>query len=611
MSKESALLASLFARPERMNVWRWAEQHVVLSSRVSPRPGPYRTDWCPYVREPQEAFTDPTVRVIVLCWASRTSKTETAQNCVRYSIGADAQPCIVVMPSKEMARSYSETRFQPSIEDSAVLRAEKPDDPDQYKLLEMHFKRCSVFLTGANSAANLKSRGVGVLHASEVDTWPQATEKETGALQQVMERLKDRPGAKAIIESTPTVESGQIWYEFQLGDQRYFFLECPDCKTMQFLKFPQIRWPEELKDNDGKWRLAEVKKLARYHCEKCDSPWSNGQKLMQLQNGVWQPTNNASEDDRRSYHLSSLYPAWITYGEVAVQFLRSKDSPEELQRVVNSWFAEPFYLGGLRGEFEAAVASRAVESAPEVPEGYKSIMTIDVQQDHVWFVVRAHNRERDSVRLEYGQAPGLEECEAISKRWACVVVGVDARFRQQQVLSWCVTHPGWIPTMGSDGLMTDIRWTDLPIDGGLFKGHVVKSLRLRPTAWKEELYKRIKRTKDDCPSWTIAGAVGDDYKKQMRGESRVLRRGSRGQTMIEWIKTGANHLWDVEVYQLALFDAVRAFIFDVKETADLKPPGPPPMPAGPVTNELEEIERGRRIAGGRDELSEITERLWT
>ena len=602
-------LRKLAAPPNVFNVWQWSEQNVILSARVTPRPGPYRTDWCPYVREPQEAFTDPKVRLIVLCWASRTSKTETALNCVRYSVGGDAQPCMIVMPSKELARSFSEVRWMPAIEDSPILRAEKPEDSDQYKLLEMHFKRCSVFLTGANSAANLKSRGIGVLMADEIDTWPEESDKETGALQQAMERIKDRPGAKAILTSTPTVESGQIWYEFGLGDQRYYFIPCPECGHMQSLKFGQIRWPEECKDGDG-WKLNEVKRLARYHCEKCDSPWNDGQKLAQLKAGQWRPTNPKAEHDRRSYHLSSIYPAWITYGEVAVQFLRAKSNPAELQRVVNSWFAEPFYLGGMRGEFEAAVAARAVDQASDVPAGHKALMTVDVQQDHVRFLVRAHNRERGSIRLDYGQAPGLEEAELVAKRWGCVVVGVDAAFRQQQVVTFCVTRPGWIPVIGAAGLMTDIRWVDMPIDGGAFKGNVVKSLRFRPNAWREELYKRIKKVKGS-PDWLVAGDVGNDYKKEMCGEARVLRKGSRGQQVIEWVKTGPNHYWDCEVNQAALFEATRAFIFEAVRTEPL-PVQPPSLPSGPFMGELEEIDRARRLAqaGERNDI-EITERLWT
>ena len=47
-------LRNLAAPPNVFNVWQWAEQNVILSARVTPRPGPYRTDWCPYVREPRK-----------------------------------------------------------------------------------------------------------------------------------------------------------------------------------------------------------------------------------------------------------------------------------------------------------------------------------------------------------------------------------------------------------------------------------------------------------------------------------------------------------------------------------------------------------------------------
>ena len=48
----------------RQTVWQWAEENVILSKRVTEIPGPYRSDWCPYVRAPQEDFTDPDVRTI-------------------------------------------------------------------------------------------------------------------------------------------------------------------------------------------------------------------------------------------------------------------------------------------------------------------------------------------------------------------------------------------------------------------------------------------------------------------------------------------------------------------------------------------------------------------
>jgi hypothetical protein len=49
----------------------------------------------------------------------------------------------------------------------------------------------------------------------------------------------------------------------------------------------------------------------------------------------------------------------------------------------------------------------------------------------------------------------------------------------------------------------------------------------------------------------------------MVGEVRSERKGPRGRRIVEWIKRGPNHYLDCEILQLAGFEAIRAFIFDV------------------------------------------------
>jgi hypothetical protein len=612
----SDFLASAFAAPKRETVWQWAEYNVFLSSKVTETPGPYRSDWCPYVREPQEAFTDPDVETIVFCWASRTSKTETMANCIRYSISADPQSCLIVMPSEPLARSYSETRLQPSIDSSPVLAAEKPENTEQYKLMEMHFKRCLVFLTGANSPATLKGRGVAILALDEIDTWPPARAKETGALQQVLERTKERVFKKHLIASTPTIENGQIWQEYLVGDQRKYFVPCPHCGHMQVLTLRsadgeyRVVWDETAKNVDGTWDVIKVEKSARYICEKCKGEIRDHHKTKMLANGEWRATAQAREPHRRSYHMSSLYPVNISFGRVAVQFLRSKDSAEELQRFVNSWLAEPFYMGGNKADFEAAITQHVNDTPAEgVPAGHIALCTVDVQMSDVRFVIRAHKPNRDSIRLDYGSLPGLEEAHATAKRWGCALVFVDRRFRGQQVLEFCATHPGWVSTLGAAGLMTPFRWADTPIEGGLHKGMTVKELKVRPNDHKEQLYARIKK-QAGAPNWEIRGAVGEDYKREMSGESRMVRRGPRGTTIVDWVKHSANNYFDCESNQIAAFDAVKSFIFD--KVAE-RPPDPAPQqePRGEFgRDELEQVRREREQATeGRDGLS-MREKVW-
>lgn len=576
----------LFKAKSNLNVWQWAEKNIILSRRVTPRPGPYRTDWCPYVRAPQEDFTNPAVRDIVACWAARTTKTETFLNCIRYSIAEDPQAMMIVMPSRDNARTFSETRVQPSIDDSPVLAAEKPSNPDKYRYLEMHFKQCTLTLTGANSPANLKSRGVTILMLDEIDTWKKATKKETGALQQVLERTKDRWNRKHLISSTPTVEDGQIWLEFLLGDQRYYFVPCPHCGEYQTLKMKQIKWDQDSKTDSGELDIEKVMQSSFYECEKCQGKILDHHKPDMLRKGDWRPTAKNKEPNRRSYHLNALYPEWIPFGEIAVAFLQSKVSKEELQKFVNSWLAQPFYAFGDSKEFEEKLEQRKTEIQVEgVPEDHKVLISCDVQIHHLYFVARAWNKNKESLRLDYGMIPGMEELLIIAKKWNAILGFMDSAYRPQIVLEWCAKNPGWIPTLGSPILSTPMRFTDMPVDGGLMKGHVVKTLRYRANDWKETLNDHIQ---GKGPKWELPQDVGADYKKQMSGEYRSEKKGPRGVTMIEWIKKGPNHYWDCEVIQTVGFSAFRPLIFDVEQA-----PPPPPQIKSQSEMEVGEMREGR------------------
>lgn len=570
------VFGTVFKPRPKLKVWQWAEKNITLSRRVTPFPGLYRSDWCPYVRGVQEWFTDSAVQDIVLCWASRSSKTETMLNCIRWSIAVDPQPTGIIMPTEQLARSLSETRIQPSVLDSPVLRAQMPENADQFKLTEMHFKQMTLWLVGSNSPANLSGRGWSVAMFDEIDKYPMAGAKETGAFELGLERTKERWNRKHLIASTPTIESGQIWTEFKLGDQRYYNVPCPNCKKLQVLKFKQLRWDENAKDSDGSWNTAKVRASARYHCVHCDFPIEDRHKLWMLdqRNGAcWVATAQSREPKRISCHLSSLYPVWITFGDIAAKFLESKVNPEKLQAFVNSWLAEPFYAYG-DGEEQVEIIKRAATTTQldVVPEGHKAFMAVDVQQDSVWFVVRAFDKDGNSARLEYGNLPGLEEAEDVAKRWECVVRFSDSNYRQGYVLDFCQRTDLWIPMLGHDGLNVPIRWTQVQVDGGIVKGRAaVRRLMFRPMTWKDELDQRV-RGKSPL-KWALPLNPGEDYIKQLTAEVRVERRAQRGKIIVEWQKVRRNnHLLDCEVMLLAGFDAVRHFIWGAIAPADDLPP---------------------------------------
>lgn len=595
----------VFESKPDLKVWEWAEQNVQFRPRSSPRPGLYRTEWCPYVRAPQEDWTNPEIESIVLCWASRTSKTETALNCIRYDIACAPEPILIVQPNSDDAGKFNVDRIRPSIEDSPALMAEMPKDSDDYTKDMMRFRRCNVRCVGANSPAKLKQFGVTKLLADEIDTWREQGRKETGALQLALDRTKDRWNRKHILTSTPTIEVGQIWIEFKNGDQRYFFVPCPHCGHMQTLKMDGIWFDDpRAKNEDGTWNIDVVREIACYECEKCKGHIEDIHKPMMLKKGEWRPTAKGKDPRRRSYHLNSIYPEWISFSDIAVKFLEAKGSSEALQLFVNAWLAEPFYAYGESAEQEKALMKNlASEPTDKVPKDAIALMWCDIQQDSIWYVIRAFYANRDSVLLSYGNLPGLDEAAILAAKFGLFCAGMDRKFRQQQVLEWAAQHPGWIPTMGAAGMFTSLKWVKVPIDGGLLKGREVRCLNFRPDDWKDELHNRINPPKNldapKPPTWKISPIVGDDYKKQMVGEVRAEKRGSRGRTIVEWIKRGPNHLFDCEVALLALFDSIKVFAFEAGGTSPMTLP--PPMSSNPnIERQSQDQERDNFERSNKD-----------
>jgi Phage terminase large subunit (GpA). len=49
-----------------------------------------------------------------------------------------------------------------------------------------------------------------------------------------------------------------------------------------------------------------------------------------------------SKPESIAYNLNSIYSPWVTFGQVAQKFLRSKDDPISFMNFMNGWLALPW-----------------------------------------------------------------------------------------------------------------------------------------------------------------------------------------------------------------------------------------------------------------------------
>lgn len=573
---------SLYRPTPRQTVVQWAESNLKLTQRQTEHPGPFSTAVRPYTREPMETWKDPGVAETTLCWGSQTAKTTTLMAGLAWLIDNEPSPALWLMPTENLARSFSKSRWLPMLEDSPVMVSHFPAQSDKITNLEQNFDRCTLTFVGSNSPANLASRPVRILIGDEVDKFAQATEREADALDLAEQRLKAFSSSKAFLTSTPTITEGRIWQRFLRGDQRRYYIPCPHCKVPIRLEWRQVKWDETAKMEDGKWDFSKVRASARYECQLCKGEISDAQKVAALRHGEWVPENKGALPGVRSYHLSSLYSPdrKCTWGFLSVAFLEAQDSLLGLQGFINGYLAEPWENQSAPRQREELV----VAGTEAVSEKSIKFLTVDCQASspHFWFVVRAWDEDGSSRAIDAGSADTWQDIrdKQLQHGVQDVHVIIDSGYDAPTVYAECLRYGrfiartgrvplfvGWMPSKGMPrrGWRNSKTGLDEPfylrgIDprvGDNAGGQNRLELKLLEfgTDTTKDILERLRKGKTGT-RWEVSEKVaGPEYWRHLDCENKVPRLSSAtGRTTWTWLPRSSkwpNHMADCEVLQIA------------------------------------------------------------
>jgi hypothetical protein len=541
--------------PPKPGVVAWAESNLKLSERITNKPGSYLTQRTPYVREVLECFADDRVRRLALVWGAQTSKTTAIIVGMAYKLDVNPAPCLWVMPSTHLARSFSETRWMPLIDQNPTLARHKQADPDKYRLLEQHFDRMSVWFTGSNSPASLSSRSIAALCMDELDKFPAKGGKESAPLQLAEARVATYPQHIIVTTSTPTYEDGAIWTEWLKGDQRKYFVPCLGCGDAWSLEWEHIKWDETAKQDEG-WNMERVAATARCVCPACGHAHEEADKQEMLERGEWRPTDFAAEPGRRSYHLSSLYAPWRKWADLAVKFLQDREAPGGLQDFYNRELAIPWKVEGSR--ITTAMIRERIDASPKYLLGQPPsdgvlarLMAVDVQQTELWWLVRQLHEDGSSYLVQYGSALGWgglsEKFRELGCQWGIVDAGYAAK-ATSGVYNFVFGTAGKFcaafgRTKKHNSSLKPWETGELQIDGT----RTIRQMRFDALLWQERLYHDVLR--DGRVPWYLPRDLAKDYVSQMQNEALVDDKDEK-----KWQRFGPNHLADCEKMALVYMD---------------------------------------------------------
>lgn len=510
-----------------------------------------------------DKFTDPLIEQIVLCFGAQLGKTETELNMIGYALDQTQSPVMMVYPTDAIAKFASDKRVQPMIKS---VKSISDNFDENSKLLELDFNNGNyMVLVGANSPSSLSSRSIKYLFFDEIDKYPAFSGKEADPIKLAKERTKTFVDKKIVMVSTPTVESGNIWQALMnANERRQYYVPCPHCGVSQTLKFKQIKWPDEHNDNADM-----IRDTAYYECEHCGEHIYDKHKMEMLRHGEWRAANKPQSKVRSiSYHLSSIYSPWVTFGDVAYEFKNSKDTPASLMNFINSWLAEPWRSAKTKSTQALHFTESTYDRGVVPDKATLLIASVDVQLDHFWWEVRAYAPGVKSYLVDYGQASTWDDLEEIivnreypteyGEPRQVMKAGIDSGFRTDEVYQFCARFPEiCIPLKGSSNHKTlTAPYSMSSVEKGVIGG--LKLYVLNTDYWKDFIFARMVRSADEVGTIHLFKDCPQEYTDHLRSEEKQeIRNVKTGEVTVQWKPlTGhpTNHLLDTCTYNAAVAD---------------------------------------------------------
>lgn len=559
--------------PPSQTLWEWAEANVQLTPKTGTfAPGPYRTWHTPHVREVMEAYQNPDTRTLVLLWAAQTGKTLTETICAAWTVANDPGNTLFVMPSEQMAKSFSSNRLQRVLEDTEDCAAHILHERGKWNKLEMELDNCVVALAGAGSATNLASRAIKYLFLDELDKYPVALKEEGSPAELAIERTKTFPNRRIFETSTVTTENGGIYQAFLNSNRHERACKCPHCKEFFIPMWKHMCFPSDGTDN-------ERAEACYMECPNCGGHITEAQRREFALGGKWIKTEDGQEgvEGYRISELASgigrpwhdLVRMWLK----AVRLQKTGNSAS-MRAFVCSVLAEPWRVetDTLRasGEIIRYCDEYARMTFPSILEVNGLTVGIDTQDNRFYYVVRAWGggEAMESWLLDYGEVDGFAELEKViyaiyqdesGNAYRITSGFIDSQgHRTHEVYDWCrsvAAAAGVLPSRGERSLGGGQRFAYTGIDRTR-KGRIVagglRLARINTTFFKDFLDDKLRVPVEELGAWHIFREVDQAYCDQMVSEYR-----DEDGVWVTRGKQTPNHYWDCEVLALAAAVAAR------------------------------------------------------
>ena len=473
------------SRPiENLSISEHADRYRKVSPESgSPWPGDFRTDRVPYLREPQDCLhPDHPARRCTARWAAQLGKSTAIENWFCFIVDQAPGSMMIVLPTLEEATKFNRIKLHPTIEATPrishkVLPVNSRDEQGSTTA----FKRyaggfCQI--VNAGSSKGLQMVSIKYLAMDEITGYPRDVDGRGSPRDQARARQKMYGDmAKEWQGSTPGILGEcAISEDFENGDQRYYYLPCPHCRTYQALEF------DNMQPADPDRGLA-----VHFRCISCNEPIIDGHKHEMLPQGKWiarrvredeapvplaipedqieiwrcDPCEGRCRDWQPSWHLWAGYAPRERWADVWQRWQDAQGDTTKMRTVYQQDLALPYDPGGVTVEWEKIVD--ALRAAPypsrQIPaEAGLTVSTADVQGYGIKWVCYAVgprgqrwliDREIFEGAPDQSDEPWIALASALGREYPTAggtmkgidLSGVDSGFATDRVYRFCAARP--------------------------------------------------------------------------------------------------------------------------------------------------------------------------
>ena len=582
-----SLWREIWQPPDRRPIYEWAGENVFLPLQSFPkRSGFFRCDDTRSVMPIFEALQNDAVREVVVYKAVSYGGTMIADVWLPWTVANDPGNFLFILPTKELADGHADMRTMPILEHCPPVAKLFPKDEDQKRRRDVLWNHgAALFVQGA-ALRLLQAKRVRYLFGDEAWNW------EPGRLQEAIARTQahqDQGVSKVLICSQGGEVMDELDERWQEGTQNIWTVPCLNCDKFFALRWEGFRpdgsrWGmrydqnERTRDARGRWNLSEVLPTVRYECPHCGQANIQNERLEQHWN---LRGKDVAENPRANPAYQSFRrPAMIfrDWKELVTEWLKANDAwkkgiPDPRREFIQKQLAEPW--SEERAQLGQSGRLVAYDVNAKWDETYAIFLTVDVQEDHFWFVVRAWSKNGKSRRLDFGKLFSWTEIELKQEQWKSkgkVSVICDCRFRIKDVYFFCRKNNFWTAALGEKRKSFSIPLTKY----GRKVGHKEQSYLEDPNSGDPErgttmqgrmycnrvfwsnptTFEVLRRLRDGRGEEWLCPTGGDpekeaDYNRQLHSTYKRRERSKKtGRWEEVWFQSTNDHLWDCECMQV-------------------------------------------------------------